>query len=617
MDRRVVDERWKRRFTAPEIRSVRWAQATPDRLAVVSTEGGAIGAWAWDRAGGDRRRVSRESVGTEEALVTPDGLGVVWWEDLLGDERGRWIVSPFDGGPSRPLLPDAPHAWAAGLSFGGGRVAAGYSTEDEYAIWVASADASAPDETPGARADARARVVYRHERPAGVGTEWPQGDGGLSADGRHLCLRHSERSDIAHPALRIVDATTGKALAELLDPDLTIVPLAWSPVVGDARLLIVRELGDRPRPWIWDIGSGTLTEVRADPLPELPGDIARAWWYPDGRGLLLHHEHDAVASLHRLDLASGSLEVVVPPAGTIEDAGVRPDGTVWYRYEDGATPPSWRRAPDGSAVLALPGDPPPVGRRWEAIWFENPAGQRIQAWLLRPSGTAPYPTILNAHGGPDWHVSDLWDPVAQAYADHGYAVLSVNYRGSTGYGAAFREAIHGNTGFPESEDLLAGLDHLIGLGIADQGRVFLEGWSWGGYLATLNAGRHPERWRGIAAGIPVGDLVAAHYECGPAIRAWDVATMGGDPMELPELYHERNPMTYVERVAAPILIIAGEHDSRCPLGQVMVYAHALRRLGRPVELHVYPGGHHANRVDERIRQVELILDFFGRCLEGP
>jgi acetyl esterase/lipase len=601
-----VDERWKRRFTAPEIRSVRWADASPDRLAVISTEGGAIGAWAWDRTGGDRRRVSGASVGTEEAFVTPDGLGVVWWEDLLGDERGRWMVTPFDGSPGRPLLPGVPNAWAAGLSFGGASVAAGYVTEDEYAIWVASADA---------RADAPARVVYRHERPAGVGSEWPQGGGGLSADGRLLCIRHSERSDIAHPAIRIVDATTGAALGELLDPDRTLVPLAWSPVVRDDRLLLVRELADRPRPWIWDLGSGVLAELPADITADLPGDVARAWWYPDGRALLLHHELDAVAGLHGIDLATGALDTVVAPGGTIEDAAVRPDGTVWYRYEDGATPPSWRRTPDGAVVLALPDDPPPARRRWEAIWFENATGGRIQGWLLRPRGRAPYPTILNAHGGPDWHASDLWDPVAQAYVDHGFAVVSVNYRGSTGYGVAFREALRGNIGFPESEDLLAGLDHLVERGIADPARTFLEGWSWGGYLATLNAGLHPARWRGIAAGIPTGDLVAAHYECGPAIRAWDVATMGGDPMDLPDLYHERNPMTYVEWVAAPMLIIAGEHDVRCPLGQVMFYAHALRRMGKPVELHVYPGGHHANRVEERIRHVELVLDFFGRCLE--
>jgi len=521
-----VNGDWKRRFTAPEIRSVRWSGGTRDRLAVVSTEGGATGAWAWDLKGGDRRRVSGASVGTEEAFVTPDGLGIVWWEDLLGDERGRWVVTPYKGGPAAPLIADAPHAWAAGISFGGGLVAAGYSTDDEYAIWVGPADR---------RSEAPARVVYQSRRPAGVGSEWPQGSGGLSADGRFLCLRHSERSDIAHPALRIVDVPTGGALGELLDPGRTIEPLAWSPVAGDARLLLVRELTDRMRPWIWDAGSGDLTEVGADLSVELPGDVAPASWYPDGRSLLLHHDHEAISSLHRLDLASGILEAVVAPGGTIDDAGVRPDRSVWYRYEDGATPPSWRRAPDGASVLACPGERAPAGTRWEATWFENPIGQRIQGWLLRPPGRAPYPTILNAHGGPDWHVSDRWDPVAQAYVDHGFAVLSVNYRGSTGFGAAFRESLHGNVGFPESEDLLAGLDHLVGLGIADPDRVFFEGWSWGGYLANLNAGLHPERWRGIAAGIPTGDYVAAHYECGPAIRAWDVATMGGDPLELPEL----------------------------------------------------------------------------------
>ena len=112
------------------------------------------------------------------------------------------------------------------------------------------------------------------------------------------------------------------------------------------------------------------------------------------------------------------------------------------------------------------------------------------------------------------------------------------------------------------------------------------------------------------AGIPVGDSVAAHYECAPALRAWDLATMGGSPMEVPELFHERNPMTYIDRVRAPMLMIAGEHDSRCPLGQVMTYAHGLRVRGREVQVHLYPGGHHANDVDEQILHVELAMALF-------
>jgi dipeptidyl aminopeptidase/acylaminoacyl peptidase len=75
-------------------------------------------------------------------------------------------------------------------------------------------------------------------------------------------------------------------------------------------------------------------------------------------------------------------------------------------------------------------------------------------------------------------------------------------------------------------------------------------------------------------------------------------------------------MTYAHRVAAPVLLIAGERDSRCPLGQVMVYAHALRHRGHPVEVHTYPEGHHALRAEERIAQAELILRFLARCLAG-
>ncbi|MEI8332489.1 MAG: prolyl oligopeptidase family serine peptidase [Chloroflexota bacterium] len=614
----TLEPAWERRFTAPELGTVRWSAAAPDRLAVVTTEGGLSGAWAWDLRSGERRRVSLGRTGAEEALMTPDGSSVVWWHDPLGDERGRWMVTPFDGGEPRPLLPGVPDAWCAGIAMAPGVVAAGFSTDDDYVAYVA-------------RDGGATEVVYRSRRPAGVGCEWPQGEGGLSADGSLLCIRHAERSDIAHPAVRVIDVATGAEVGEVFDPGRTIAPTAWSPIPGDERLVIVRERGDRARPWLWDLVTGALIEIRLD----LRGDVARAWWYPGGDALLLHHEHDAIPSLHRLDLATGALDEVVPPGGTINDAGVRPDGAAWYRYDDGATPPSWRvagtprtrtwtssavsvaaaaSAGDASVAVAPPGESAPSGTRWESVRFSNPRGAEIGGWLLRPIGLGPYPTIVSPHGGPEWHVSDRWDPFALAYVDAGLAVFCPNYRGSTGYGAAFRESLRGDIGFPESEDVIAGLEHLVAQGIADPARVFIEGWSWGGYLATLLAGTHPERWRGIVAGIPVGDLVAAHYESAPALQAWDVAIMGGDPMELPGLYHERNPMTYVDRVRAPMLLIAGEHDSRCPLGQVMVYAHALRRRGALVEVHLYPEGHHALRVDERTAQVELILDFFRRCL---
>ena len=85
-------------------------------------------------------------------------------------------------------------------------------------------------------------------------------------------------------------------------------------------------------------------------------------------------------------------------------------------------------------------------------------------------------------------------------------------------------------------------------------------------------------------------------------------------MDLPELYRERNPMTYEDRVKAPMLLIAGEHDSRCPLGQVMVYAHALRARDNEVAVHLYGGGHHALEVEEKIAHTRMNIDFFKRRL---
>lgn len=590
---------WRRRFTAPTVGGVRWNATSPHRLAIVSTESGTSQAWSWDLAAGERRQASAEGVGAEEAHITADGSGIVWWFDPQGDERGRWMVTPFGDGEPRPLFPELPDMWMSGLSLVGDSMAAGFSDDDSYVI--VARHGSEP-----------VRELYRHQQPAGAGQDWPQGPGGLSADTSLIAIWHSETSNIENPAVRVLDARTGETVGEVADAGMAVVAAGWSPSFGDDRLVVLREVGGSIRPWIWSPRTGDPVAIEID----VPGAVTLADWFPDGQSLLVHRDHEATHGLVRVGLADGTVTTVVESGGTISGAGVRPDGDVWFRHEDGVRPPAWRDAATGAEVLHI-ADPPPEGRPWEPVWFENPVGQRIQGWFLRPEGDPPFPTIVSVHGGPNYHNTDAFEPRRQAFADEGYAVLLVNYRGSTGYGREFRQALYRNVGFPESEDINAGLDHAIATGLVDAERVFLEGWSWGGYLATLNAGLHPERWRGVIAGIPVGDSVAAHYESAPALQAWDVAVMGGTPMEVPELFHERNPMTYVDRVRAPMLMIAGEHDSRCPLGQVMTYAHALRVRGQEVEVHLYPGGHHANDVEEQIRHVELTLEFMRRHSRRP
>jgi len=589
----MPEEAWKRRFTATELSLPSWCDAHPDRLAFISNESGARQVWALDLSIGERRQISNDPVGVEHVLVAPDGR-IVWWFDATGDEKGHWVAGPFEGGQATPLVPGVPHAWSMGISMVGDTVALGLSTDDDYRVLVAT----------GSQA---ARVLYLHAQPAGVGRGWPEGTGGLSADGSLLCIRHAEHGDILHPALRVLDTHTGESASELKDAGRLLDPVAWSP--HGPTLLFTSELGSFERPAIWDLMTGERRDLEVD----LPGAVIPLGWYPDGDAILVRQEHQAVDRLHRVDIRTGDASLVADPGREIEDATVRPDGDVWLSISDNERPPRPISA-GGRAVVEVAGDPAPAGRPFRSFWFTNPAGDRIQALVVTPDGDAPFPIVMHVHGGPEWHHRNRWEPEIQALVDAGFAVALVNYRGSTGYGIAFRERLIGDPLFPESEDVLACLDALVAKGIADGGRAFLGGWSWGGCLACLNEGLHPDRWRAVFAGIPAGDMVAAHWASMPSIRAYDVAQYGGNPNEVPELYAERNPMTYVDLATAPVLVIAGEHDPRCPPEGITPWVDALRDRGVEVETYFYAAGHHANATAEHIRHVEMILAFFRRNL---
>jgi dipeptidyl aminopeptidase/acylaminoacyl peptidase len=559
----------------------------------VSNESGSWQVWTMDLADGRRAQRTDEPMGVEAVLVAPDGR-VVWWCDDTGDERGRWMAAPFADGDPIPLVPGVDEGWSAGISFAGDVVVLGIVTDDDYRVIVA-----APGSAP--------RILRTSRTPSGVGREDPPGTGGISADGGLVCLRHTDHGDILHHGLMALDASDGTVVAQLDDPGSNLDPVAWSPRPGDDRLVFTSERGPLERPAIWSPRSGE----RRDLVVDLPGAAIPIAWWPDGSAIVIRHEFEGTFELHRLDPQGGDIALIADPNGEIAGSAVRPDGDVWFETSDSAHMPRVM-SETGEEILASSGERAPRGRPYRSFWFENPHGQRIQSFVVTPPGDGPFPTVMSVHGGPEWHEREAFDPETQAFVDDGYAVALVNYRGSTGYGIAFRRALIGDPWFPETEDIVAGLDALIAAGIADPDRVVFAGWSWGGCLACLNEGLHPDRWRAVFAGIPAGDMIAAHHASMPEIQAYDVAIYGGTPEEVPDLYRERNPMTYVDRAVAPVLVIAGERDPRCPIEGITPWVEALRARGVSVEMYLYPAGHHANRVDDQVRHMQLILDFFGR-----
>jgi dipeptidyl aminopeptidase/acylaminoacyl peptidase len=199
---------------------------------------------------------------------------------------------------------------------------------------------------------------------------------------------------------------------------------------------------------------------------------------------------------------------------------------------------------------------------------------RVSGWRWVPSGPAPHPTVLLAHRGPGHAFGGSFHAGAQFLASHGYLVLAVNPRGSAGYGHQFTQAVMGDVGGGDFQDLMAVLDDHAAGGLADPERLAVMGWRYGGFLAAW-AITQTDRFRAAVMVHPLIDWFAAYGE--DTVSLPIERLMGGSPWDHPDLYLERTPLTHAAHVRTPSLLLA---PSRSDAHADAFYA-ALRRLGVP------------------------------------
>jgi dipeptidyl aminopeptidase/acylaminoacyl peptidase len=449
------------------------------------------------------------------------------------------------------------------------------------------------------------RLIYAHAEDAQVGP--------LSADDALLVIAHNEHGDARHPALRVLRIADGEPVADLWDGEgLGLEPQDFAPPPGDHRLLVTHERRGRQELLIWDPLTGHQQEVDLG----LEGEVSGAEWYPEGDALLVTVDHHARSRAHRVTLDPFSITRVSPAAGSVLAAAARPAGGTWMLWSSAAHPPTVVDA-SGAVVLTAPGRRAPGSVPVEDLWVQGPGGP-IHVLLRRPVGPAgPLPLIFDVHGGPTWHNPDAFSPYVAAWVDHGFAVAQVNYRGSTGYGSAWRDANEAAVGRIELADVVAVRDHLVAAGVADPARIVLQGASWGGYLTLLGLGLYPDLWAAGIAAVPVADYVAAYQDESEGLKAFDRSLFGGSPAELPEVYRTASPISYLDAVTAPVLILAGVNDSRCPLRQIENYVAGLERRAHPHQVYRFEAGHGSLVDAEQIRQLQTELAFITRTLPRP
>ncbi len=232
----------------------------------------------------------------------------------------------------------------------------------------------------------------------------------------------------------------------------------------------------------------------------------------------------------------------------------------------------------------------------DAIKWKSNDGAEIEGVLVYPVGYQTgkrYPLLTYIHGGPEGAYTKSfnasWSGFPQVYAANGYVVFLPNFRGSSNYGAAFAQSNAKLVGKVDYEDILSGVDDLVKRGIADESRLAVAGWSYGGYMSGWIIG-HTNRFKCAAYGAGLSNAVS--YWGNADIVAQRERLHGGTPWDARKMFDEQSPLTYLTNAKTPTLIFHGEKDERVPLGQSQESYRTLKRLGVPTQLVIYPDQGH-------------------------
>jgi dipeptidyl aminopeptidase/acylaminoacyl peptidase len=240
-------------------------------------------------------------------------------------------------------------------------------------------------------------------------------------------------------------------------------------------------------------------------------------------------------------------------------------------------------------------------------------GLTLVSYLTLPPGAEAkkLPLILDIHGGPWFRDTDMYDPEVQLLANRGYAVLQVNYRGSTGFGIDFLNAGNHQWGRGTQEDLYDAVKWAVDQGIADPKRIAAYGWSGGGYGTLRSLSMRPDLFACGVDGVGPGDIATLFHSFPPywggILTRWRLRV--GDPEKDAELNRAISPLYHVDAIRAPLLIGQGQNDPRVTIANADAMVKALRAAKREVVYIVYPDEGHG------FARPENNLDFYGRVEE--
>lgn len=540
--------------------SPRWS---PDGrwIGFISERSGKANVWRIRVDGGEAEQVTDEKGGVSSFDWSPDGRLVAFvMTDPKTDEEEKAEKEKRDWRTVDEHVKMARLYVQAVEKDASGKRAPRRLTTADYAV-------TAFDWSPDGRT-----IVYAHQ-PTPSPNDWPGSDLAV-VDVETATVRPLVATPAAESAPRY--SPDGRLVAYLASEN----PPSWP---GAEIVHVVAASGGTPRPLA--------------PTPD--ENVSMAGWTADGTRVLVTEVARTVPALYALPAAGGAAVRLGAPGTSIAGASINARGT-----HIGFTSQDYDRAPEAfvarlDAAFAprqvsrvQPATDAPIGRS-EVVAWKAPDGQAIEGILTYPVGYQPgtrVPLLVVVHGGPAGVFVNSFIGTAgpyplAAFAARGYAILRVNPRGSSGYGKAFRHANRADWGGGDYRDIMSGVDHVIGLGVADPDRLGVMGWSYGGFMTSWIV-TQTKRFKAASAGAAVTNLVS--FTGTADIPGFIPDYFGGEFWDVFDRWRAHSPLHHVKGVTTPTLIQHGEADRRVPISQGYEFYNALKRQGVTVKMTVYP-----------------------------
>ena len=592
-------------------RSVGGSTWSPDgeTVAFISNLSGRNNLWLVPAEGGWPTQLTISNERQTSPAWSPDGKWIVYTSDYDGDEQWDiFLVSPKTGQVvnltnTREISEESP-AW---------------SPDGRYLAYIVKPKTSSVYEIDVYD------TVMREVKHLTTGTAKDRMNVApiWSANGKFI-VYSQEQSKGTDSNIFLVDVASAQSI--LLTPHEGESTYSASDVSPDGKtVLITSNAGNGyDNVGLLDIASKKIRWVTQDKW-----ETSAESFSPDGKLLTYTANVDGNVEIYLYDIAAGKARDLGLPKGVnhvagnpspftldgsrmlFSHTGPTAPGDLWvYTFSDKLSHPNISRQLTSSLVGGVRSED--MVEPYLVHYPSKDGKWTISAFVYVPYNlprNPEHPAIVYVHGGPAAQTTNTFNRFVQYMANQGYVVIAPNYRGSTGYGKEFQQANLFDMGGGDLQDVLAAADWIKQTGYVDPKKLILMGGSYGGYLTMMGVTKAPDVW---AAGVPIVPFVNWFTEIqheDPILQQSDLATMG-DLVKNKALYEDRSPINFVDQIKAPLYLLAGGNDPRCPKEEAQQVVEAIKKRGGVAEYKVYENeGHGFSKVDNQIDAYKRVADF--------